>query len=107
VRAAYCCTLLSFAVCFTQPSLVASAVKSENNFRWNTTLLPRYAIRVNVQCGRVDQVLVGSSLGHQYSVYWVSMVGGSGGGCTLMAIGHAHCPFLEDTNSTGRRISYS
>ena len=46
-------------------------------------------------CGRVDWVLVGSCLGHQYSVCRVSVVGGSGGGHMLMAIGCACCHFLD------------
>ena len=33
------------------------------------------------------------------------MVGGRGGGCVLMAVGHVHCSFLGRTVSTERKIS--
>ena len=35
------------------------------------------------------------------------MVGGNGGGCVLIAVGYVCCPFLEDSNFMGRRVSYS
>jgi len=52
-------------------------------------------------CGRVDWVLVGSSLGHWYSVCWVSMVCERGGGCTLMAIGCVCHLFLDKFDARG------
>ena len=57
---AYCWTLPSFAVSFTQACLVASAVESEKHLIQKATLSWRYSRRVSVQFGFLANWILGA-----------------------------------------------